>query len=41
VLHDDVFFNEVIEGLGVFTDDWTPKPAACELSKALGGLLRC
>jgi polysaccharide biosynthesis protein PslG len=41
LLNDDVFFNEVIEGLGVFDYDWTPKPAACELSEALGGTLAC
>jgi hypothetical protein len=41
LIHDDVFFNAVIEGLGVFSDDWAPKPAACALSPIFGGSLRC
>lgn len=34
---DDVFFNEVSEGLGVFTNTWGVKPAACALSVFLHG----
>lgn len=29
---DDVFFNEVSEGLGIFSNTWQVKPAACVLS---------
>jgi hypothetical protein len=31
----------VIEVLGVFHTDWTPKPAACQISKAFSGSLSC
>lgn len=41
LLNYDIFYNQVIEGLGVFYNDWKPKPAACELSAAFAGSLRC
>jgi hypothetical protein len=41
LINYDVFYNQVIEGLGVFHTDWTPKPAACQISKAFSGSLSC
>jgi hypothetical protein len=38
---DDPDYLPEMEGLGVFTDSWTPKPAACALSDMFGGTLRC
>jgi hypothetical protein len=37
----DVFYNGVIEGLGVFTSSWVPKPAACNIAPLFGGSLSC
>jgi hypothetical protein len=36
-----IFYNQIIEGLGVFHSDWTPKPAACGVSRAFAGSLTC
>jgi hypothetical protein len=41
VLNYDVFYNQVIEGLGIFHTDWSPKPAACAISAIIGGTLHC
>jgi hypothetical protein len=38
---EDVFFNQLNEGIGVFTDTFRPKPAACALSGLLGGTVQC
>jgi hypothetical protein len=38
---DDVFYNEINEGFGVFTSAWALKPAACVVSRAFGGSLAC
>jgi hypothetical protein len=37
----DIFYNQANEGLGIFATNWTPKPAACAVSKAWGGSLSC
>jgi hypothetical protein len=37
----NVFFNGVSEGLGVYTARFVPKPAACGVSRTLGGALNC
>jgi hypothetical protein len=41
LINFDVSYNGVEAGLGVYTNYWTPKPAACALSKAMGGSLKC
>jgi hypothetical protein len=41
LLNYDVFYNGVIEGLGVFSSNWAPKPAACDLSSVFGGTVSC
>lgn len=41
LINYDVFYNKLLEGLGVFSNNWAPKPAACGLSKAFGGSLAC
>jgi polysaccharide biosynthesis protein PslG len=33
--------NAINTGWGVFSADWTPKPAACALSRAFGGSVAC
>jgi hypothetical protein len=40
-LNFDFSYNQINEGMGVFQTNWTPKPAACELSLAFGGSLTC
>jgi hypothetical protein len=41
LINFDVSYNGVEAGLGVYTNYWAPKPAACALSKAMGGSLTC
>jgi hypothetical protein len=41
LLNWDIFYNQALEGLGVFKTNWSPKPAACVISKAWGGSLSC
>ena len=41
LIHFDVSDGGVESGVGVFTSDWVPKPAACVISKAMGGSLTC
>jgi hypothetical protein len=41
LINYDVFYNQVTEGLGVFANNWSPKPAACAISQAWGGSLAC
>jgi hypothetical protein len=38
---DDIFFNQINEGFGIFTNRWVRKPAACVVSRAFGGSLNC
>ncbi len=38
---DDVFFDAVQAGFGIFTSSWAPKPAACVVSRLLHGSLVC
>jgi hypothetical protein len=40
-LNFDVSYTPVEEGLGVYTDSWVPKPAACSIAPVFAGALRC
>jgi hypothetical protein len=35
------FQHGALEGIGVFTSNWAPKPDACAISAAWGGSLTC
>jgi hypothetical protein len=41
LINFDVSYQGVESGLGVYTSNWVPKPAACSLSNAMGGSLTC
>jgi hypothetical protein len=41
LLNLDISYNGLQAGVGVFTNTWVPKPAACGLSRAFGGSLAC